>query len=107
VKRFARFLSMLLIASLAYATVGEAACAAEGLALPQVVDIVDQHDAGGDVSFPDAGHSCAHGHHHIDPSASFASDAALRPDLAVKGQFRVATLKPAQRLNTLERPPRI
>jgi hypothetical protein len=106
-KRFARLLSALLIALLAYAAAGEGACAAEGMAAGDLTTVTAPHDADSH-QVPDKGcsHSCVHGHHHID-SAPMAGARFAHPD-AEREIVREASLMPhAHRPGSLDRPPRL
>lgn len=108
-KRFVRLLSTLLIVLLAYATVGEGACAAESLPAGAMT-LVSAPDHGTQTQFPDEDggcvHGCAHGHHHLD-TAPMAGMKSASPEPSSELTFETTSLLPLHRPGSLERPPRI
>jgi len=108
-RRFARLLSALLIALLAYAAAGEGACAAEGAGTGRLAMVTAAHDDGGRKN-PDKGlgcsHTCMHGHHHID-TATMADAKFARPEAGRELVLQASLTPPPHRPGSLERPPRI
>jgi hypothetical protein len=107
-KRFARLLSALLVALLAYAAVAESACAAEGIGAGGRTVMASAQDDGsqfpdGDIGCAD---SCVHGHHHLD-TAAMADLKLVRPEPGSEPVVQVALMPPPHRPGSLERPPRI